>query len=262
MADGQVNDYLILLAGKSAAGKSASLRNLPQHEGVVYLNCESGKKLPFRNNFAKFTITDPYQVLEMFDHLRNNDNMLMHPQLKKEFQIHTIIVDSLTFLLDMFESQYVLGSANTMAAWGNFQQYFKALMQDKVANAGINVIFTAHTLDSNNEAEMVMETKVPVKGALKNNGIEAYFSCVVACKKVPLKALKDYKSDLLTITAEEEALGFKYVYQTRLTKETTHERIRSPMALFKTEETFIDNDVFKLLTHLHKYYNSEEETTP
>lgn len=244
MADGQQNDYLILIAGKSASGKSAALRNLPDQPNVVYLNCESGKKLPFKNKFNNFTITDPYQVLEAFDAIAEG-----------KLQCHTIVIDSLTFLLDMYESKYVLGSANTMAAWGNFQQYFKSLMQEKVSSCGKNVIFTAHTLDSNNEAEMVMETKVPVKGALKNNGIEAYFSCVVAAKKMTIKNLKDYQSDLLTITPEEEALGFKYVFQTRLTKETTHERIRSPMALFTTKETFIDNDVFKLLQHLHSYYN-------
>lgn len=44
-------------------------------------------------------------------------------------------------------------------------------MQQHVAKATKNVIFTAHTLDSVNESEMVMETKVPVKGSLKNNGI-------------------------------------------------------------------------------------------
>lgn len=37
-----VNDNLVLLVGKSAAGKSASLMNLPNPEGVMYLNCEAG----------------------------------------------------------------------------------------------------------------------------------------------------------------------------------------------------------------------------
>ena len=37
-----VNDHLVLLVGKSAAGKSASLMALDKPEGVMYLNCESG----------------------------------------------------------------------------------------------------------------------------------------------------------------------------------------------------------------------------
>lgn len=38
----QVNDHLVLLGGKSAAGKSASLMNIKNPEGVMYLNCEAG----------------------------------------------------------------------------------------------------------------------------------------------------------------------------------------------------------------------------
>ena len=46
MSQDQVNDNLVLLCGKSSAGKSASLRDIKNPEGVIYLNCESGKKLP------------------------------------------------------------------------------------------------------------------------------------------------------------------------------------------------------------------------
>lgn len=37
-----VNDNLVLLVGKSATGKSASLMELNKPEGVLYLNCEAG----------------------------------------------------------------------------------------------------------------------------------------------------------------------------------------------------------------------------
>lgn len=37
-----VNDHLVLICGTSGSGKSASLRNIPNPEGVIYLNCESG----------------------------------------------------------------------------------------------------------------------------------------------------------------------------------------------------------------------------
>lgn len=248
------NDNLILVAGSSATGKSASLRNLKNPEGVMYLNCESGKKLPFPNKFATFVITDPYQVIEAFGHLEASGYKINHPTLGKEVQIHTVVVDSLTFLLDMFESKYIFNSSDGQKAWAAFQQFFKALMQERVAAATCNVIFTAHTLTEVNKSEMVMETKVPVKGALKNNGIEAYFSCVVASKKVPIKELESYGSNLLDISDEDRMLGFKYVFQTKLTKDTTHERIRSPMGMFTTAQTFMDNDVQKLIDHLHGYY--------
>lgn len=236
------NDHLVLLCGKSATGKSASLMGLKNPEGVMYLNCESGKKLPFRAEFKQYTITDPYQISEAFDAAETLPD------------VHTIVIDSLTYLLDMFESLYVLNSANTMQAWGQFSQYFKNLMQQNVAKSTKNVIFTAHTSDTLNEGEMVMETKVPVKGSLKNNGIESYFTVVLASKKVPLKALKDCESDLLTITPEEEALGFKYVFQTKITKDTVNERLRGPLGLFDTKETFIDNNMQSVLNRLKEYY--------
>lgn len=96
------NDQLVLLVGKSAAGKSAALRNIKDPEGVMYLNCESNKRLPFPAKFKQFSITDPLQVEEAFQAAEGMDD------------IHTIVIDSLTYLMDMFESLYVLGSANTM----------------------------------------------------------------------------------------------------------------------------------------------------
>lgn len=237
-----INDQLILLCGKSATGKSLSLMGLKNQEKVMYLNCESGKRLPFKNKFQSYTITDPHQVLEAFDHAMNNPD------------IEVVVVDSLTYLLDMYESMYVLNSANTMKAWGDFAQYYKTLMQDKVAKLGKKVIFIAHVLDKYNETEQVVETVVPVKGALKNNGIESYFSVVISAKKVKLKELADYKSDLLTITPEDEALGFKYVFQTKVTKNSTNERLRGPLGLFDTKESFIDNNIELVLQRLTEYY--------
>jgi len=237
-----VNDNLVLLGGKSSAGKSASLMGLTKPEGVMYLNCESGKKLPFKSKFKQFTITDPMQIIEAFMEAENMPD------------VHTIVVDSLTYMMDMYESVYVLTSTDTMKAWGQFAQFFKSLMQQHVAASSKNVLFTAHTFDTLNETEMLMETKVPVKGSLKNNGIESYFSVVIAAKKLSLKALKGYESDLLTITPEEEALGFKYVFQTKITKETVNERLRGPLGLFSTKETFIDNNMQLVLDRLKEYY--------
>lgn len=237
-----VNDKLVLIGGKSAAGKSASLMGLQNPTGVMYLNCESGKKLPFRSQFQEYTITDPFQIYEAFDIAEQRP------------EVHTIVIDTLTYLLEMYESLYVVGSADGRKAWGDFAQYMKNLMQQKVAASTKNVIFLAHTSDQVNESEMVMETKVPVKGALKNNGIESYFSCVIAAKKMKLKDLEKYQSDLLTITPEDEALGYKYVFQTRLTKETVNERLRGPMGLWDTKETFIDNSAQAVLDRLNEYY--------
>ena len=58
----------------------------------MYLNTEAGKRLPFPNKFKSFKISDPYQVYEGFDHAT------AHPE-----QFNGIVLDSLTFLMDMYE---------------------------------------------------------------------------------------------------------------------------------------------------------------
>ena len=237
-----VNNNLVLIVGKSGSGKSASLRNLKDPSGVIYLNCESGKELPFAAKFKQKKITDPRQVPAIIE------------QAEEHESVHTIIVDTITFLMDMFESNLVLKSKNKMEGWSNYAQYWKGLMQQSVAKSNKNIIMLAHTMDVLNESEGVMETLVKVKGSIMNQGIEAYFCNVIACKKIPVTTLANYNNDLLNIEPEEEALGFKYVYQTKLTKETVHERLRGPLGLWNTDETYIDNDAQLVLDRLHQYY--------
>lgn len=241
-----VNNNLVLIVGKSGSGKSASLRNLKDPKGVIYLNCESGKELPFAAKFKQQKITDPRQVPAIIE------------QAEEHANIHTIVIDTLTFMMDMFESNLVLKSKNKMEGWSNYAQFWKGLMQQSVAKSTKNIIMLAHTMDVLNEAEGVMETLVKVKGSIMNQGIEAYFCNVIACKKVPVTALDKYESELLEITPEEEMLGFKYVYQTKLTKETVHERLRGPLGLWTTNETYIDNDAQLVLDRLHEYYGDDD----
>ena len=237
-----MNHNLVLIAGKSATGKSLSLRNIPDPTGVFYLNCENNKGLPFKSEFKEFTITDPYDIYTAFTKAEDKP------------EIHTIVVDSLTYMMDMFETKHVIGAANTMQQWGAYAQFFKKLMSEYVANSTKNIIFTAHTMDILNEAEMVNETLVKVKGSLMNQGIESYFSTVVASKKVNLRKLEGCESSMLDITEEEKLLGYKYCYQVKLTKETVNERIRSSLGMWNIKETYIDNDIQHVIERLHNYY--------
>lgn len=138
----------------------------------------------------------------------------------------------------------------------NYNQFFKTIMQDKVIRFNKPTIVIAHTQDFVDDATLETKTYVPVKGALKNSGCEAFFSTIVSTKKIPVKDLKDYQNNMLNITEEDELLGFKYVFQTKLTRKTLGERIRSPMGMFKTNETFIDNDAQLLLDHLKEFYSN------
>lgn len=236
-----MNDNLILLCGKSAAGKSTALMGLKDQSGVIYLNTESGKKLPFRNKFKKITVTDPMQVYTVF------------LQAEEMPEVHTIVVDSLTYLMQMFEMIHVKTAENTLAAWGTYGDYYINLMQQYVAKSTKNVIFTAHTTEALTEDGLI-DTHVKVAGKLMNNGIESWFSQIVTAKKMSLKALQDYKNDLLNITEDDELLGYKHVIQTRLTKQTIGEKIRGPIGMWDRKETYIDSDVQTLIDRCHEYY--------
>lgn len=240
MSKQKTNDHLVLICGKSTTGKSACLRNL---ENALYLNCESGKKLPFKpKSFKEVVITDPYQVYEAFEWVESQP-------------YEYVIIDGLNYLMDMFESVHVITATNTQKAWGDYAQFFKKLMQHYVANSTKSIIFTAHTKTVLNETERAMETFVPIKGSLANQGIESYFSTVVSTKRVKLKDLENYQNEMLNITDKEKALGYKHVFQTLITADTVNERIRGAMGLFDDNETFIDNDASLLMKRLHEYYD-------
>lgn len=100
----ETNDNLVLICGKSASGKSASLMNIKNPEGVMYLNCENNKKLPFKSKFKEYTVVDPIQVCEAIEHAETLPD------------VHTIVVDTLTYMMDMYETTKVLPSSNTMQA--------------------------------------------------------------------------------------------------------------------------------------------------
>lgn len=97
---------MLMAAGESGQGKSASLMNFRNPESVFYLGTESNKPLPFPDKFKKLKsgLNNPNDVFALFN------------QLESMPEIKTIVIDSLTFLMDMFESKNVLGSTNTMRA--------------------------------------------------------------------------------------------------------------------------------------------------
>lgn len=240
-----VNHNLVLIGGKTGAGKSAGLRNLTDPGGVLYANCESGKELPFPAKFRQTTITNPYTIWKLFE------------KAEKSESIHTIVLDTITFMMDMLESQIVLTAdeKGKFKAWAAYGDFWRKLLHEYVGASSKNVIMLGHTADVHNEGESIMETLVKIKGSVMNQGVEAYFCNVLSAKKMAIPKLEPYQNDTLIITPEEEALGFKYVFQTKLTKDTVNERIRGPIGLWDTSETFIDNDAQFVLDRLHKYYN-------
>lgn len=247
MDTSKTNDHLILIEGRSATGKSASFMNLSNPERVAYINCENGKKLPFNSKFAQVTVTDPHQVPSAIAELQGNPNY------------DVIVIDSLSFLMQMYEQQRVVTAEpkNLMKSWQDYGSFFVSLMQQYVAASDKAIIFTCHVDDKYNESEMITETKAAIKGFAGKVGAEAYFSCVLMARRMKVKDLEKYEegNSLLTITDRERALGFKYVFQTQHTTETIYEKMRSPIGMWSDQETFIDNDTNLVLERLRKYYS-------
>ena len=232
----------LLIAGESGAGKSFSLANLRGQEGVLYINCEGGKPLPFKNKFKRVTVDDPLEIFDLYQAIIDNPG--------KRF--HTVVTDTVSFMMERYEAVHVNGSANTMKAWGDYGQFFKTLMYDYVAKADVYSVMLGHLDGELQEETNQMKYSVPVKGALKKNGLEAYFTTVVVCKKVKIKDLRPNK--LLTISERDEEIGFKHVFQTRTTKQTVGDRIRSPFGLFNDDELYINNDAQIVIDQLKEFY--------
>lgn len=239
------NDHLVLISGESGTGKSMCLRNLKNPEGVMYLNCEAGKHLPFKAKFIKdpkgkvgFTVTDPMQVYGAFDHAETLPDC------------HTIVIDTATYLMDMYESVHVLTAEPklTMKAWGDYAQFWKKLMQHYVAKSTKNVIILAHAAEVE-QGDQTFKSVVKVKGSLMNQGIESFFSTVIMTKKVAIKDLTE--NSMLTVSEDETEDNFKYVFQTKPTKD---DRIRAPLAMFTRAERYTDNDAQHILDRLTEYY--------
>ena len=251
------NPKSILICGESGHGKSASLLGIKDRTDVLYLNCEQGKPLPFKNKFKKKTITDPEDVIDYIEQLAA---MEADPEENGKNPFKFVVVDTISFMMDMYERAHVTGSANTQKAWGNYGQFFPRLMDATAKLEDTFFIFLGH-LDSHlDEDEGMMKHSVPVKGALAKKGLEAYFTTVVYVKRMRLKDIRKNVPDdtaLLTVSPKEEAQGFKHVFLTEPDKTTIGGRIRSPLGMWADDEIYINNDVFHVLKRLIDYYADE-----
>ena len=98
------NKNIVLIMGKPNTGKSTSLRLLKNQDRMVYMNADL-KELPFKNNFkANVEIADALDVMDFID------------QIENEPSVEGGILDTITFLMSMYERQYVKGAANGQKA--------------------------------------------------------------------------------------------------------------------------------------------------
>jgi len=237
------NKNIVLIMGGPNTGKSTSLMNLHNQNKMVYLNTDL-KELPFKDNFLKSVeVADAASVLSFIT------------EIEAAPQVEGAVLDTLTFLMAMYERQYVTNSANTQQAWGNYATFYKELIHTIKAGSKDYAIL-AHASSELNEQAMRMETRVPIKGSVGKTGVEADFTTILGTAQVPINVLEGHSNALLHITPEEEEDGFKHVFVTRVTKNTIGEKMRSAMGLWSRDELYIDNDLNQVFQRLRDYYGT------
>ena len=235
------NKNIVLVMGKPNTGKSTSLMNLTNQEKLVYLNTDL-KELPFKGRFIKnVEVADALDVLQYVNDIEQTE------------QVDGAVLDTLTFLMSMYERQYVSNAANGQKAWGDYGNFYKEFIHAIKAGTKDYAIL-AHEDSVLNEQSMQMESRVPVKGSVGRIGVEADFTTILATKQMPIRKLEGFENDLLHITDEEREDGFKYVFATRVTKESVGEKMRSAIGLWDRKELYIDNDLNQVFNRLKEYY--------
>lgn len=228
--------------GKPNTGKSTSLMKLSNQNKMVYLNTDL-KELPFKSNFKlNIEVANALDILSYID------------EIEREETVEGAVLDTLTFLMSMYERQYVANAANGQKAWGEYGNFYKEFIHAIKAGTKDYAIL-AHADTELNEQSAQMETRIPIKGAVGRVGVEADFTTILSTKQIPIKKLEGFENDLLHITDEEKEDGFKHVFVTRITKESVGEKMRSAMGLWKRNELYIDNDLNQVFQRLKEYYN-------
>ena len=240
----KINPHSILISGESGTGKSMSLYEMRDRNDVLYLNCEGGKPLPFKNKFKNKIITDPEDIIDMLEEIE---------ELGSENPFNFIVIDTISFMMDMFETVHVLPARDTQKMWGQYAQFFKRLI---TVSAKVDAFFImlGHLQREYDEDAEMFRTSVPVKGALAKKGLEAYFTTVINVSKETVRDLNKSPNNLLIITDDDNDIGYKHVFQTRTTKKTLGDRLRSPIGMWKKEELYINNDLVPVIQRLIEYY--------
>ena len=235
------NNHIVLVMGKPSSGKSTSLHTLTNPDRTIYLNTDL-KALPFKDQFKHSkSISDSLQIVPAIE------------EIEKMEDVDTVVLDTITFLMNQYEEQYVVNATNGMQAWQKYASFYKKFIH-AIKKGSKNYIILAHEKEVFNEKEMITEVKVPIKGSVGNIGCEADFTTIIATKRISLNKLKGVENSMLAITPEDEARGVKYVFQTSITKETINEKMRSAIGLWDSSELYIDNNIQHVIDRLDDYY--------
>jgi len=217
------NKKIILLIGESGSGKTSSLRNMPLDE-TVYIDID-------RKSIKSFKDMDKFNQWVKLDYV---DHLLPGLEaIEKDDTCKYVVIDTLSFLMDLFVTQRVDTAADTRAEWGNYKKFYKEII-NFAKTSKKSFIFLAHPKTVYNEQEMESKTYAYAQGSIASK-IEADFAVVAYTRKY----------------LNEDGLP-SFGFSVGLTKETLHTSVKSPMSMF-SEPTLDDNDIMDIFKAIDEY---------
>ena len=217
------NKKIIMVVGEPGSGKTSSLRNMPLEE-TVYIDID-------RKSIKSFKGMDKLKQWVKLDYV---DHII--PGLKAiedDDEVNFVVIDTLSFLLDLFVAQKIDTAEDTRAAWGDYKKFYKEII-NHVKTSKKSFIFMTHPKTVYNEQEMESKTFAYAQGSIAGK-MEGDFAVVIYTRKYLNKS-------------GIPAFGFSV----NLTKETLHTSVKTPFSMFD-EPTLDDNDIMEVFKAIDEY---------
>ena len=134
------NNKIVLVMGPPSTGKTTSLLKMANTPGVVYINTDL-KAVPFKitkGGMKHIEVSDPMDIHRAIEQIEGMDD------------VHTVVLDTVTYLMEQYESQYVQTSDDTRAAWGGYSNFYRTFMHEIKAGTK-NYIILSHQASDFNE---------------------------------------------------------------------------------------------------------------
>ncbi len=222
------NQKIFLVIGSSGSGKTSSLRNMPL-EKTVLINTELKSMLPFRGHarLKKHWLLNDIHKLMMGLEL-----------LEKDPDIEYIVLDSLSYLMNMYELQVVKTAVDSRGAWGYYGDFYKNIIM-LIKKSSKNWVILCHPKEVFDEKAGEIRVSAAIKGSLSGL-VEADFNVV---------AYTD-------VSANEEGMPL-YRFLVKKTKESLSKSVKSPFDMFDEAYTK-SNDVMEVFEAITNYINGEK----
>jgi hypothetical protein len=221
------NQKIFLVIGNSGSGKTSSLRNMPL-EKTVLINTELKSMLPFKGHHRlkkHWLLNDVHKL------------MMGLKMLEEDPEVEYIVLDSLSYLMNMYELQVVKTSSNTMRTWGDYGDFYRNLIMF-IKSSCKNWVIMCHPKEIFDEKAGEIRVSAAIKGSLSGL-IEADFNVVV----------------YTDITVDEEGMP-QYRFLVKKTKESLSKSVKSPFDMFDESHTK-SNDVMEVFESITKYINGD-----